>query len=41
MAMFAQIAEVLLQRVSTDARQFDGLANGDASVFTGKFDNLQ
>jgi len=30
MAMFDQVAEVLFQRVSANARQFDGIAEGDA-----------
>jgi hypothetical protein len=38
MATFDQVAEVLLQRISTDARQFDGSANRDAAMLTGKLD---
>jgi hypothetical protein len=40
MATFDQVAEVLFQRISTDVRQFDGIANRDASMLTGKFDDL-
>ena len=36
-----QMAEVLLQCVSAHPRQVDGIADRDASVFTGKFDDLQ
>ena len=41
MAKLDQVAEVLLQCISTDPRQFDGIANRDTSMLTGKFDDLQ
>lgn len=36
-----QIAEVLLQRVSANPSQLYDIADRDASVFTGKVDDLQ
>ena len=41
MAMQGQVAEVLLQRVSANACQFDGIANRDTAVFPRKFNDLQ
>jgi hypothetical protein len=41
MTVLDQVAEMLLQRVSADTRQFDRIANRDAPVFAGKFDDLQ
>ena len=41
MTVLDQVAEMLLQRVSADARQFDRIANRDAPVLAGKFDDLQ
>jgi hypothetical protein len=41
MAMLDQFAEMLLQRVSADPRQFDCITNRDAPVLAGKFDDLQ
>jgi hypothetical protein len=36
-----QFAEMLLERVSTDTRQPDRIADRDAAVLAGKFDDLQ
>ena len=36
-----QVAEMLFERVSTDTRQPDRIANRDAPVFAGEFDDLQ
>jgi hypothetical protein len=36
-----QVAEMLLERVSTDTRQPDRIADRDAAVLAGKFDDLQ
>ena len=36
-----QMAEVLLQCVSAHPRQVDGIADRDAPVLAGKFDDLQ
>lgn len=36
-----QVTKVLLQRISAYTRQFDRVANCDASMLPGKFDNLQ
>ena len=41
MTVLDQVAEMLLQRVSADPRQFDRIANRDAPVLAGKFDDLQ
>lgn len=41
MTVLDQVAEMLLQRVSADTRQFDRIANCDAPVLAGKFDDLQ
>jgi hypothetical protein len=41
MAVLDQVAEMLLQRVSADTRQFDRIANRDAPVLAGKFDDQQ
>src|SRR3972149_4052574 len=38
---FDQRTEVLLERVAARAGQFDGLADGDATMLAGKFDDLQ
>ena len=41
MTVLDQVAEMLLQRVSADTRQFDRIANPDAPVLAGEFDDLQ
>jgi hypothetical protein len=41
MTVLDQVAEMLLQRVSADTRQFDRIANRDAPVLAGKFNDLQ
>ena len=41
MTVLDQVAEMLLQRVSADTRQFDRIAYLDAPVLAGKFDDLQ
>ena len=41
MAMFNQVAEMLLQRVATNASQFDDVTNRDTAVFPRKFNDLQ
>lgn len=41
MTVLDQFAEVLLERVSTDARQPDRIADRDAPVLAGKFEDLQ
>ena len=41
MTVLDQFAEMLLERVSTDARQPDRIADRDAVVLAGKFDDLQ
>ena len=41
MTTLDRIAQVLLQRVAANARQFDGIADRDASMLTGKFDDPQ
>jgi hypothetical protein len=38
--MFNESAEMLLQRVATNASQFDGLPNRDAAVLLNKFNDL-
>ena len=40
-AILHQVAKVLLQRISAHTRQFDRIANCDASMLPGKFDDLQ
>jgi hypothetical protein len=40
-AAFDQRAEVLLERVAAGAGQPDGLADGDATMLAGEFDDLQ
>ncbi len=39
-AALDQRAEMLLERIAAGAGQFDGLANGDAAMLAGKFDDL-
>jgi len=39
-AAFDQCPEVLLECVAASPGQFDGLADGDATMLAGKFDNL-
>ena len=41
MTVLDQVAEMLLQRVAADTRQFDRIANRDTPVLAGKFDDLQ
>ncbi len=41
MTVLDQVAEMWLQRVSADTRQFDRIANRDSPVLAGKFDDLQ
>ena len=38
-APFHQVAEMLLQGVAAGAGQADGVADGDAAVFAGEFDD--
>lgn len=38
---FDQRTEMLLERIAARTGQFDGLADGDATMFAGKFDDLQ
>ena len=40
MTMFNESAEMLLQRVATNASQFDGLPNRHAAVLANKFNDL-
>ncbi len=40
-AAFDQCPEMLLERVATGPGQFDGLANGDAAVLAGEFDDIR
>jgi hypothetical protein len=40
MTVLDQVAEMLLQRVSADTRQFDRITNPDAPVLARKFDDL-
>lgn len=39
-AALGQRAEMLLKRIAAGAGQLDGLANGDAAMLAGKFDDL-
>jgi hypothetical protein len=38
---FDQRTKMLLERIAACAGQFDGLTDGDATMFAGKLDNLQ